>query len=458
LSRLDVAIFCRIASYWGLLDDPSVTDIASFPNKALSDPRVETPPGYHPRTKSIFDSIDEFFKPSSEVSSPYSYPSDISTIADDSPHPSRDRVHAEFSSKIKDQGRKGDLHGCWESWNRLIRGGYTPNEITLGCMVDALVSNREVNAAEMLVHQWKQYITPNTVVYSTLIHGWAKNNDAKNAMQVFERMRAENVPCNAVTFNCLIHACIRVGDIDGGLNLLHTMKQPPNSVQPDKFTYSTIIKGYCGRGDMETALMLFECMLGEGLTPDLVIYNTLLDGCVRTRYHDICDKLLNEMLNHWSIHPNSYTLSILIKRFGRQGDLLRAFQLVDSFPRQFGFRANAHVWTCLISACVAHGFVNTAEIVFRSMSGEQSVDCGRIFEELQVEPTADAKYIMKSSLALAATCTPDAKTYETLILGYLRFKQPERAAALVRDVRRHHVVLSSHVLTQVATSVGNDQF
>ena len=76
-----------------------------------------------------------------------------------------DRSNAEASLWIKESGRFGDLGACWKAWNNLISEGGIPNEITLGCMVDALVSNREVRQAESLVNQRKDKIIPNTVVY-----------------------------------------------------------------------------------------------------------------------------------------------------------------------------------------------------------------------------------------------------------------------------------------------------
>ena len=337
-----------------------------------------------------------------------------------------DRLNAEASAQIKEHGRKGNLPDCWKVWNRL---DVSPNEITLGCMVDALVSCREVRQAESLVNQWKNKVKPNTVVYSTLIHGWAKENDSRRALAIFNQMRSERVVCNAVTYNCVIHACVRSGDMQGSLDLLREMKSS-GTVRPDKFTYSTIIKGYCGRGEIDSALYLFQEMLREKLAPDLVIYNTLLDGCVKTRHPEVCDELLDDMISKWRIYPNSYTLSILIKRFGRQGDLARALELVDLWPKRFGFRANAHVWTCLISACVTHGRLHTAECIFASMRGDSEASRELMNNNGEISSSSELK-LLSNAVFMASSCPADAKTFETLAMGYLRFNDPARALELV---------------------------
>jgi pentatricopeptide repeat protein len=186
-------------------------------------------------------------------------------------------------------------------------------------------------------------------------------------------------------------------------------------------------------------------MLREKLAPDLVIYNTLLDGCVKTRNTAVCDELLEDMISRWRIFPNSYTLSILIKRFGRQGDLARALELVDLWPKRFGFRANAHVWTCLISACVTHGRIHTAECIFSSMRGDTERVKELMRRNTEIVTGAEIK-LLASAVAMASACPADAKTFETLALGYLRFGHVERAMDLVTEGRG----LSPQCVAQVA--------
>ena len=365
----------------------------------------------------------------------------VSTPQCKTPHFCPDRCNTESSSLIKDYGKQGDLASCWQVWTKLC-DTVVPNEITLGCMVDALVTNRQVSQAEGLVRLWKAKVQPNTVVYSTLIHGWAKQNDAKRAMAIFAQMRQEGVTCNAVTYNCMIHACVRVSDMDAALGLLEDMKSANSSlIKPDKFTYSTIIKGYCCKGDMDQALLLFQSMLDEDIAPDLVIYNTLLDGCVKRKHHDICDTLLADMSGYWKITPNSYTLSILIKHHGRQGDLFRAFQLVDELPRNFNFSANAHVWTCLISACMNQGRFGAAEAVFSAM-------CGDSLPLLEEE---DLRLVDAISGHLKDICSPDMKTFETFIQGCLRYAKIDMALRLCIQCssKRHDSCLPRTLIDQV---------
>ena len=51
------------------------------------------------------------------------------------------------------------------------------------------------------------------------------------------------------------------------------------------------------------------------------------------------------------VAPSNFTLSILVKLYGRCRDLDRAFRVVEELPKKYGFQNNAAVYTCLMSAC-----------------------------------------------------------------------------------------------------------
>ena len=52
-------------------------------------------------------------------------------------------------------------------------------------------------------------------------------------------------------------------------------------IKPDLITFSTLIKGHCRCKNIEQALILHEQMLQEGIKADEVLYNSLLDVCLK---------------------------------------------------------------------------------------------------------------------------------------------------------------------------------
>merc|ERR1719502_1773823 len=193
-------------------------------------------------------------------------------------------------------------------------------------------------------------------------------------------MKDDSFMCTKVTYNTLIDVLCRNGDLDCASQLFQDMSL--RDVAPDVVTYSTIIKGHCARGDLEQALQLFSHMRKRGITPDAILFNSILDGCAHKKMRSLTEQVLQDMEDA-GIPASNFTLSILVKLYGRCGDMDKAIEVTETFPKKYAFDVNAQVYTCLMSACISNGQVARALEVLERMQ--------------------------------AAGCVPDAKTYQTLI-------------------------------------------
>merc|ERR1719432_421784 len=105
----------------------------------------------------------------------------------------------------------------------------------------------------------------------------------------------------------------------------------PDGCGPDAITYSTIVKGYCVKGDLDKAFEVFRGMQRSSMANDAIIYNTILDGCTRHSRMDLADKILFD-LEKYQIIPSNFTLGILVKMYGRRHMLDKAFEVVAEMP------------------------------------------------------------------------------------------------------------------------------
>ena len=165
---------------------------------------------------------------------------------------------------------------------------------------------------------------------------------------------------NTICFNSLIDSCARCGAMDQAARLLEDMTEL--GVELDLITYSTIIKGYCIKGDLEQAQAVFHSMHEHDMRADAIIYNTLLDGCVKHNRFELADQLLGDM-GSYGIVPSNFTLTILVKMWGRRQQLDNAFEAAEHYPKEYNFKVNVHVMTCLISACLANKAVDRAMVI-----------------------------------------------------------------------------------------------
>lgn len=292
------------------------------------------------------------------------------------------------------------LPSCRELWKEMTQQrSITPTDITLSCMLDALVCGHAVDEAVTLFRKWQPIVPANTVIYATLIKGFASNGDPKRAMDIFRELREEGLPMNLVAYTTLIDAQARVGDMEKATDLLRMMEQ--DGCQPNLITYSSLVKGHCVRGSLREAFAALQEMLRRGIAADTVIYNTLLDGCVRHSKFDLADQLLADM-NKCNVERTNFTISIVVKMWGKRRRLDEAFQVVRDSQQDRGMRLDAQVGTCLISACLLNRAIDRAL---------------QAFEDLKRWPDG----------------TPDAGTYGALIAGLVRHGRCRKAAELAEE-------------------------
>jgi len=111
---------------------------------------------------------------------------------------------------------------------------------------------------------------------------------------------------------------------------------------------------------------------------------------------------------------SNYTVSILVKLYGRSGDVDEAVRVKESLSTKYSLEANVTVQTCLIQAMLTHGRVQEAM---------------QAFEQIQV---------------------PDAKTYSTVIRGCLRQHRHNEAVHVAEASLRAGMDLEESVAQEIA--------
>jgi pentatricopeptide repeat protein len=314
-----------------------------------------------------------------------------------------------YGSMIKAYGQAQDVEQVWALWHEMSKRQVRPTSITLGCMVEALVMNNCSDEAWSLVKKIDgdedDRSLLNTVIYSTILKGFAMAKRPDRLMALYDEMRAKDIPCNTITYNTMLNAFAKCGDMHRVPQLLEDMKTATPPVEPDIVTYSTMVKGFCAAGDVDRGMQLLHDMKGDSsLIPDEVMFNSLLDGCARQHRLDDALKLLEDM-KQAGVSPSNYTLSIMVKLLGRGRRLNQAFTMVKSVCQEHGFRANVQVYTCLIQAC---------------------------FHNRQT-----AKAIALHDQVVQEGCAFDQKAYVVLTRGCLMAGAVERAAEVIRCA--HHI-------------------
>jgi len=259
-----------------------------------------------------------------------------------------------YGSMIKAFGQARNLEHVRCLWNNMNARGVEQSAVTLGCMVEALVVNGEADEAWMLVQEiWQkdhQRQLVNTVTYSSLLKGFTNQPD--KVMELYKEMKARQVECNTITYNTILNCFAQCRAMCRVPQILTDMRTANPPAEPDMVTYSTLVKGFCASGDLDTALGLLEEVRKQGtFMADEMLYNTLLSGCAREQRISDALQIVNEM-RITGTAPSNYTLSMLVKLLGRCKRLGQLFSIVEELTAEFGIRLNIQVYTCMIQACL----------------------------------------------------------------------------------------------------------
>ena len=101
---------------------------------------------------------------------------------------------------------------------------------------------------------------------------------------------------------------------------------------PDTIHYTCLINGYCLKGEIQSALQVFERMLKENIKPDLVTYNVLISGFFQRGLVTVVDDLLDHMIDQGL--ENSLTYGLAISGFCRGGHLSKAEEIFSKVGKR----------------------------------------------------------------------------------------------------------------------------
>lgn len=249
-------------------------------------------------------------------------------------HPS----HVTLGILVKGYGQAGDITRVLQVWDSMAEQRQQANAVTSGCMIDACVKCGSLDKAMEIFEMMKaKKRHRNTILYTTLIKGYGLEKDLGSAMTLFREMSKESVPYNSITYNSMIDVCIKCGDLHTAEELMREMMAPGSAVEPDLITYSTLLKGYCQGGDLDKALQVAETIKACGLKCDELVYNTLMDGCVKVNDLSAGIGLFAEMAQA-QMQPSGITHSILVRLYQRNGHRADAADAVDQLYSHHGLQ------------------------------------------------------------------------------------------------------------------------
>lgn len=219
-------------------------------------------------------------------------------------------------------------------------------------------------ASRLFTFMLEDNVRPSTAIFTALLTVYTKTNYFRKAVQTFESMRLyEGCVPDKYTYTSMIKGCCEAELYDQAKKIFHEMVV--EGVKPSIVTYNTLIFGY-GQGglfrEIERVLTMMET---NGVTPDTVTWNTLI------RVFGLHNKISHmehayEGLLGQGLKPDVVTLNILIAAYGTAG-LFAKMESVITYMARYDFPMTVVTYNSLVEAYGKAGMIEEMEKVVQGM-------------------------------------------------------------------------------------------
>ncbi|KAF5205083.1 Pentatricopeptide repeat-containing protein [Thalictrum thalictroides] len=108
-----------------------------------------------------------------------------------------------------------------------------------------------------------------------MIMGLAQNGHARDALEIFNKMRSDHVEPNYITYICVLYACCEGGFIEEGWEYFSSMESE-HGISPGEDHYACMVNLLGRLGRIKQAEDLIRSM---PFRPGVLVWQTLLGAC-----------------------------------------------------------------------------------------------------------------------------------------------------------------------------------
>ena len=231
---------------------------------------------------------------------------------------------------------------------------------------------------------------------------------------IISEINKKGLKPNDITLNTIIDIMIESGNFDSAWKFFDEMENIYN-VEPDIYTYSTLLKSIKNyEPDLKNIERAFEILKivklskTKGIKPDEILYNCILDTCVKYGKMEQAEVVFSDM-KEAQVHPSKITYAILIRGFGNDYKLNRTFEIFNEMKEK-NIQPNEIIYGCLLNACVKSNRIEKA--------------C-EIYEEIKNEENISMNIVL----------------YSTLIKGYTKNKDFKKAFEIYNKMKSDNAVI-----------------
>ena len=295
-----------------------------------------------------------------------------------------------------------------------------PNTITYNAVLHAYVKQITIHnngndsnnnhVLEKVERLWQRMSDDkkNTITYNNIMAAYARTGNGTKCEEYFQECPQPDL----VSYNTLLDAWSKSTDphaADRAAQILQNMLTTANNnddheIQPDKFSYTSIILAYARSNQpIKAEEILNQLISNQQCTPDVFVYNAILEAHVSNP--ERATELLNEMKE-----PNLISYNTVLKAWAKQGNIDMAEKIFDQIVAAPHIEPDIVTFTKLLNA----------------MKDDASRAQDYLNQMLKSNNGDDGQSLIQ----------PNTVTCNTVLNAWAQAKQPERAEHLLKQMEK----------------------
>ncbi|KAL5994541.1 hypothetical protein ACLOJK_024594 [Asimina triloba] len=297
--------------------------------------------------------------------------------------PERDIVS--WTAMISTYCKMGDLNSA----KKLFEDMPERSTVSWNTMIAGYASLVDCESAAMLFGQMP---CKDLVSWTTMISCYSQNKQFREAVEVFQAMRAAGVNPDEVAMATVISACAHLGALDVGKELHFYVMQNGFDLdvyigsalvdmyskcgdierslvvffklrEKNLFCWNSVIEGLAIHGHARDALNMFHRMEAGKVKPNGVTFVSVLSACTHAGLVEEGRQRFLSMTNDYSILPMIEHYGCMVDLLGRAGLLEEAYGVI----RGMTIEPNAVVWGALLGGCKLHGNLEIGKVAVEEL-------------------------------------------------------------------------------------------
>ncbi|XP_065873203.1 pentatricopeptide repeat-containing protein At3g07290, mitochondrial [Euphorbia lathyris] len=333
-------------------------------------------------------------------------------------------------------------------YKKMVADGFVVGIIDYKSVINALCKNGYVKASEMfLCRVLKLGFDFDTHICTSLVLGFCREHALEDAFKVFEKM-SKTIGCepNSVTYSTLIHGLTEVGKVAEAFELKEEMSK--KGCLPSTRTYTILIKAVCDNGLIDKALSLLNEMVGKGCKPNVHSYTVLIDGLCRKGMIEEANGMFKKMLQG-GICPCTITYNALINGYCKDRQIVKAFEILGLMEMR-NCKPNIRTYNelmeglCRVNKC--HKAMLLLNRIIDNGLSPNTVTYNILVDGFCKEGQLDLAFKIFYSMQEFA-CRPDKLTFTAMIDGLCKFGKPELADGILGLMMKNRISPDEVALT-----------